>query len=140
MSNPIAPKLNESNSQLYRPRETHVKHALLRWQPAQYKLEWGEQAFDGPHMVIDPDGAAYGVELKAFFETYRPVPEREHHYVKVALVRAMRVTRDTDIETIVDGQVEARSTIKAGGYIIQNPGGEQYYNTPEEFERRYEKA
>lgn len=141
MSKPTAPKLDESNSQLYRPRSNVERHVVLRWQPADYELSWGEQSFDGPHMVvIDPDGSEYGVELKAFFHTYVPVPEREHHYVKVAPVRAMRVSADTEIETILDGRVEARSTVKAGGYIVQNPNGEQYYNTPEEFERRYEPA
>lgn len=141
MAKPTAPKLDESNSQLYRPRSTVERRAVLRWQPADYKLIWGEQSFDGPHMAVtDLDGSEYGVELKAFFTTYVPVPDHEHHYVKVATVRALRVSEDTEIETVIDGRVEARSTVKAGGYIVQNPNGEQYYNTPEEFERRYEPA
>jgi hypothetical protein len=140
MSNPRAPKLDESNSRLYRPRHAEPKHAFLRWRPASYELEWGKQEFDGPHMVIEDKGIEYGSELNAFFSTHAPIPEREDHYRKVACVRAARVDRDTDLVTVVDGREEATATVKAGGFIVQNPGGEQYYNTPEEFERRYEPA
>jgi hypothetical protein len=29
------------------------------------------------------------------------------------------------------------ATVPAGAWIIQNPGGELYYNSNEEFEKRY---
>src|SRR5689334_22093757 len=135
---PRAPQLNESNSKLYRSVPGEPKHAVLCWQPATYRLSWGTQQFDGPHMRIEADGHRYGAELAAFFTTYRPVPEKPDHYVKVATVRALQVTEDTEMITIVNGREEARSTVKAGGWIVQNPGGEQYYNTPEDFALRYE--
>jgi hypothetical protein len=89
-------------------------------------------------MVIDGKDGPYGSELKAFFDTHRPVPERENHYVKVARVLALCVEEPVELVTWVDGRVEARAVVEPGGYILQNPSGEQYYNTAAEFAERYE--
>jgi hypothetical protein len=131
-------KLDESNSRRYRARPGAPKRAVLCWQPASYELTWGKQRFDGPHMRIGEGATAYGVELRAFFTTHRAVAEQPDHYIKDAVVRARQVTEDTELVTVIDGREEARSTVKAGGWIVQNPGGEQYYNTPEEFQSKYE--
>lgn len=137
---PRAPQLDDTNSELYHPKPV-PKHAVLVWEPATYELTWGIESFDEPHMRIDAgDGKHYGAELRAFFDTHRPLPEQRDHYVKDAVVRALQVSEDMDIVTEVNGKPEMVGTVKAGGWIIQNPAGEQYYNTPEEFQRRYEPA
>jgi hypothetical protein len=135
---PLAPQLDASNSKQYRTVPGLPKHAVLCWQPATYTLSWGTQQFDGPHMVVDADDHRYGVDLRAFFTTHKPVADQPDHYVKDAVVRALQVSEDTDLITEVDGRHEMRSTVKAGGWIVQNPGGEQYYNTPEDFQHRYQ--
>ena len=130
-------QLDETNSQRYRAR-ARPKHALLRWEARTYELAWGNQHFEGPHMVILDDDQEYGSDLAAFFATHQAIPERRDHYLKVATVRARRVAEPTELVTVVRGQEEARSVVQAGGWIIQNPDGELYYNTAEEFARRYE--
>lgn len=135
---PIAPQLDEANSKRYRARPGKPKRAVLVWPAASYALSWGAQRFDGPHMRVGDGSEAYGVELRAFFTTHRPLPAQPDHYVKDAVVRGLRVTEDTDLVTVVEGRQEGTSTVKAGGWIVQNPGGEQYYNTPEDFESKYE--
>ena len=134
---PRAPQLDASNSKRYRAVPGAAKRAVLCWEPATYELSWGTQRFDEPHMRIDADGSAYGSELRAFFDTHKALPEQRDHYVKDAVVRALQVSEDTDIVTVVNGRQEMTATIEAGGWIVQNPGGEQYYNTAEEFQRRY---
>lgn len=134
--NPVwSNELNETNSQEFIPK-AKAKSAVLSWQGADYSLEWGKQHFDGPHMVIDGE---YGCELEAFFTTHEPLTD-ENTWRKSARVRARKVEVNTDLVTMVKGEEESRSTILAGGWIIQNPGGEQYYNTPEAFVERYEAA
>ena len=134
-------ELNETNSLIYTAK-AKPKFAILSWQGADYKLSWGKQSFDGPHMVIGAEGGGlglgeYGCELEAFFTTHEPLAD-VNWWRKCARVRAHKVKVDTDLVTVVKGQEESRSTVLAGGWIIQNPGGEQYYNTPNEFVERYE--
>ncbi len=126
--------LDESNSDLYQPRATKQKNAVLIWEPANYTLEWGAQAFDGPHMLID---GQYGCALKEFFDTHKPSTE-PNTWTKTASIRAYKATEDTEIVTMIDGNVEATSTVPAGGWIVQNQGGEVYCITPAEFEERYQ--
>lgn len=134
MNNPTAPELNENNATRFIANPNNNKHAVLVWAAADYKLEWGDMNMDGPHMLINNE---YGCALKEFFTTHKPVNGREHFYYKDAQVLALQVNEDTDIVTMVDGKEEARSTIQAGGWIIRNPGGEQYYNTDETFRKLY---
>lgn len=68
----------------------------------------------------------------------RRLPERPHHYVKDAIVRAKRVDQPTDIVTVLDGREEMRAIVETGGWVIQNPAGELYSNTHEKFEETYE--
>jgi len=138
MANPTVTRLDDSNSARYRSKPGQPRKATLCWEPANYQLTWGTQNFDGPHMLVTLDDEQYGVDLRAFFETYKPVLDRPHHYVKDAVVRAMRVDKPTDIVTIIQGRVEMRSTVEAGGWLIQNPGGEIYSNTSKKFEENYE--
>jgi len=137
MNRARAPKLDESNSALYRPVPTS-KRAVLCWEPATYELSWGTQRFDQPHMRVDDGDQPYGVELRTFFATHKAVPDKPDHYIKDAPVRALQVREDTDIVTVIDGREEMKATVKAGAWIVQNPAGEQYYNTDDEFQRRYE--
>jgi hypothetical protein len=133
---PRAPRLDETNSKLYRALPGTPKRAVLRWEAATYELSWGTQRFDEPHMVVEGDHS-YGVDLRIFFATHRALADKRDHYVKDAVVRARQVDVDTDIVTEVNGRQEMSATAKAGGWIIQNPTGEQYYNTGDEFPQRY---
>lgn len=138
MPNPTLTKLDESNSERYRSKPGRPKEAKLRWERASYSLCWGEQNFDGPHMVVTHDGEEYGVDLRAFFATHRAVPELPHHYIKDAIVRATQVDEPTEVVTVVDGRKEMRATVEPGAWVIQNPGGELYYNSDEKFREAYE--
>ncbi len=125
--------LDEKNSKEYTAK-AKPKKAVLNWMGAIYILNWGKQLFEGPHMVIDNK---YGCALEEFFTTHKPLAEK-NTWRKCAHVRARQVEVDTDLVTMVRGREESRSTVRAGGWIVQNPGGEQYYNTPEDFIERYE--
>jgi hypothetical protein len=130
-------RLDEGNSALYRPKAM-AKKAVIVWPGTKYALEWGEQSFSGPHVRVGDGPDAYGVDMGVFFATHRAVPDRPDHYVKTTPVRAVRVEDPTQIETRVRERLEAQATIEPGGWLIQNPGGELYYNSAEEFARRYE--
>ena len=132
-------RLDDSNSEIYRSRGA-PKHAVLRWEPRSYALSWGTQEFDGPHMVVMGPDEEYGVDLETFFATHRPIADRKDHYVKQANVRARQASEETLIVTEVNGRKEMEATVPAGAWIIQNPAGEIYYNSPEEFEQRYERV
>lgn len=125
--------LDASNSRAYMAKPVE-KHAVLVWQPATYTLSWGTQNFEGPHMKVDGE---YGADLQVFYATHQPVAAREHYYVKVVKVRAFQVKEDTDINTIVRGNEEMKAKVQKDGWIIQNPTGEIYYNSDEEFKKRY---
>jgi hypothetical protein len=137
---PHAPQLDDTNSKLYHPKPV-PKHAVLFWEPATYHLSWGIEHFDEPHMRVDEgDGKYCGCELRAFFDTHRALAEQRDHYVKDAVVRALQTGEDMDIVAEANGQAEMVGIVRAGCWIIQNPAGEQYYDTPEAFQRRYEPA
>lgn len=138
MGNCTVTRLDECNSKVFRAKPGTPKRAVLRWTPANYHLEWGDQHFDGPHMVVQANGEEYGADLRVFFKTHQAVMEQPDHYVKDALVRAMQVEAPTDIMTMVDGREEMRSTVQPGDWIIQNPDGELYYNEAGKFEQSYE--
>lgn len=128
------------DAQRYQAKRGTPKLAVLRWEPAEYHLAWGDQHFDGPHMVVRTGDEQYGVDLRAFFSTHAAVAGQPDHYVKDAVVRAMRVTEPTDIVTTVRGKEEMRATVEPGGWIIENPAGELYFNTAEKFAELYEPA
>jgi hypothetical protein len=88
-------------------------------------------------VVLEPD-QKYGVELEVFFTTHQPIPDHPDHYVKSVKVRATQVTSETRIVTTTGDRQEMESIVPAGAWIIQNPAGELYYNSPEEFGERYE--
>lgn len=143
-------KLADETSDLYVPRPDHVKLCFYNPNPARYTLSWGVQEFDGPHVTIVtttpnategaqamPSMEVYGCEVETFRDTHVRAPEKEHGWYKAAPVRARKAQEETEIVTVVDGKVEGRSKVPAGYWIIENPGGEQYYNSPEEFARNY---
>lgn len=151
MANARAPQLQESNSQLYISRPNNVKFCYLNPNPAQYKLSWGVQDFAEPHVVVvaqnpqgqkDDDGMLpmeiYGCDREVFHTTHLPSPEVPNGWYKVVEVRAAQVVEPTEIVTVVDDKVESRSVVPPGHWIVQNPGGEQYYNSPEIFSRNYQ--
>ena len=129
--------LDESNSKVYRAKAEKPRHARIEWNATHYRLTWGDQTFDEPHMrILDPDGH-YGVDLKIFFETHQPLPDTEHHYLKIARVRAARVVADFQLVTFVKSGIEMTAEVPAGAMVVQNPSGECYAMPPEEFEARY---
>ena len=150
MTYPQALRLEEGNSQVYVSRPNNVKLCFLNPNPAEYKLSWGDQKFSGPHVVVvtekpgaEGDGGLtpmeiYGCDPEIFRATYRPSPEIPNGWYKVVEVRAVQVDEPTEIVTVVDGQVESRSLVPPGHWIVQNPSGEQYYNSPEVFSRNYQ--
>lgn len=144
---------HDQRSDLYVPCPDHVKLCFYNPNPARYVLAWGVQEFDGPHITIVTSSAkaaesrhgmpcmeVYGCEVATFRETHLRVPGVEHGWYKAVPVRARKATEETEIVTVVDGRVESRSKVPAGYWIIENPGGEQYYNSPEEFARNYRPA
>lgn len=139
MANPTVTKL-EVDAPRFRAKPGAPKRAVLRWEPARYNLHWGDQTFDGPHMVVEAGDEQYGVDLRVFFLTHKPAGDVRDHYVKDAVVRATQVSTATDIVTKVDGREEMRATVEPGGWIIENPDGELYYNTADKFAELYEKV
>ena len=138
MTNPTAPTLDGTNAKTYQANPEFNKQAVLTWKPIGYKLDWGEQNFDGPHMIVDGDKEQpYGCALEEFFTTHKPAIGQENRWFKNVSVLAKQVDVETDIVTMVDGREESRSTIPAGHWIIRNPKGEQYYNDPQTFAERY---
>ena len=129
---------NLPNCRRYRPREGVVRQAHLHSETAQYQLSWGLQTFVGPHMRVHDPAGEYGVELDTFFRTHRPVTGRDHCYVKVATVHAWCVTEAVTVETYVSGHLEMTAIVPPGAYIVENPGGEQFSMSAEEFFNRYE--
>ncbi len=127
---------DESRARTYRANSEYAKHAVLIWEGADYSLAWGEQHFDGPHMRV-LESQPYGAALEEFFATHTPLADKVDHYVKAVEVEAVQIEEETALQTVVDGKVEAEATVPAGAYVIRNPGGEMYYNSREEFERRY---
>ena len=119
----------------YKPKKV-AKHALLLWAPAKYKLSWGVQNFDGPHIMINGE---YGCALEEFFSTYRPLKERNTYY-KHAEVHARQVKSKEHLKTVLDGKVEIEGDIDTGYWIIRNPGGEEYAIKDEKFHELYELA
>ncbi len=136
MSSAVVFTFDESQAKTYTANPAYAKHAVLVWEGADYVLTWGEQHFDGPHMRILGD-EPYGAALKEFFATQAAVPDKVDHYVKTVEIEAVQVIEEAVLQTIVDGRVEAEAAVPAGAYVIRNPGGEIYYNSREEFERRY---
>lgn len=60
---------------------------------------------------------------------------------KCARVRARHVTREEKIASEMhDGFRETTNTARPGDYIVENPGGEEYVMSGEEFEQRYAKT
>lgn len=130
--------LNGSNSRVFRSRPGQPKQCHIRWEAAEYVLAWGTQSFAGPHIVVlDPNGH-YGVELAVFFSTHKAIPEKRDHYLKLAKVRALRTDEPVQLHTKLNGKTEMVALVPAGAYIVQNPSGELYSMTTDEFERRYE--
>lgn len=138
MGLPRAPILDHTNAKVYQANPDFNKQAVLTWDPADYKLDWGYQTFEGPHMIVDGDKKQpYGCALEEFITTHKPVLAQRYRWYKTVEVLALQVEVETEIVTLVDGKEEARSTIPAGHWVIRNPKGEQYYNDPETFARRY---
>ena len=130
--------LNGSNSRVYRSKPGRPKKCHIRWEAAEYILAWGTQKFPGPHVVvIDPDGH-YGVELEVFFATHRAIAEQLDHYLKIVKVRAVRAAELVQLRTQIKGKTEMVALVPAGAYIVQNPSGELYSMSADEFEKRYE--
>jgi len=127
-----------SNRAVYRSRNATPKRAVLQWAAADYVLAWGTQRFDGPHMRVLDEGGHYGVELDIFFRTHRALPARPDCWVKVVEVRAAVALAPFTLVTLVKGVVEMVADVPAGAIIVENPDGEWYAMSAQEFALRYE--
>ena len=81
--------------------------------------------------------ALHGVDMQVFFATHQPIPSLEHHYVKVAKVRAYITIEEITLTTRLKDSTEMIAIVPIGAVVVQNPSGEEYAMTVEEFERRY---
>ena len=131
-------RLDESNSRVYRSKSGLLKQCHIRWEAAEYLLSWGLQKFHGPHVVVIDANGDYGVELEVFFATHKAITELRDHYVKVANVRACRTAEAVHLVTQIKGNTEMVALVPPGAYIVQNPSGEVYSMSAEEFDARYE--
>ena len=60
---------------------------------------------------------------------------------KCARVRAHQVTHAEEVKSVMeDGFDETRNTAQPGDYIVQNPTGEEYVTSKDEFEQRYQQT
>lgn len=125
-------------SRRYRSKPGLAKHCRLCHEAGEYKAGWGIQRFTGPHVVVIDPGGPYGVEFDVFFATHESVPDRPDYYVKVARVRAWAATESLVLRTEINGRIEMVADVPAGAYVVENPSGERYGMTAEEFEQRYE--
>lgn len=138
MGHPILTSIDDSTGSAYRTKtgdDALRKHVLLIREPADYKVPWGDQSFDRPHMAVQCD-MPYGIHLDEFESTHIQVGE--DLYVKSAKIRALQLTEETEIITMVSGEEESRSLVPAGEWIVRNPGGEVYPVPDEEFRSKYD--
>lgn len=140
LSNESRIRLDESNSRVYRSKSGFPKQCHIRWEAAEYTLSWGTQQFLGPHVIVIDANGDYGVELEVFFATHKAIAEMRDHYVKVANVRAFRTAEPVRLVTQVKGNTEMTALVPSGAYIVQNPSGELYSMSAEEFDARYEEV
>jgi hypothetical protein len=127
-----------SSGRRYRSRLGVPKHARIRWEAADYTLAWGQQRFEVPHVKVSDPNGDYGVDLRTFFRTHAALPDLEDHYVKVVTVRAVCVAVEAVLVTRVNGSTEMTAVVPVGGFVVENPDGEQYAMSAEDFAVRYE--
>lgn len=118
----------------YRPKQK-PKHAVLKFEPGEYKLSWGEQKFSGLHVFINGE---YGCDTVEFFKTHVAIAPDQ--YVKNTLVTAEQLKEETNIKTVLNGKEEAYNLAPAGSWVVTNPSGEQYAMSNEKFHQLYEPA
>jgi hypothetical protein len=128
----------EDRVRRYRSKPGLAKHCRICQEPAEYNPSWGVQRFPGRHVVVIDPGGPYGVEFDVFFATHEAVPGRPDHYVKIARVRAWVTDESFVLSTEINGRVEMIADVPPGAYVVENPSGERYAMSAEEFERRYE--
>jgi hypothetical protein len=58
-------------------------------------------------------------------------------FEKFARVRARRAIPGESLVTVTSAGVETHNTARAGDYVVENPGGEQYIVSPDKFAARY---
>lgn len=138
MGYPTITSIDDSTGSAYRTKsgdDAPRKHVTRNESPAGYKLSWGDQSFDGPHMVVQCD-IPYGIALNEFESTH--VRVGEDLYIKSAKIRALQLTEETEVVTLVDGKEESRSLAPMGVWVVRNPGGEIYVVPDGEFQGKYE--
>ncbi len=149
--------LNEFNARRFRPRKGVIKYAVLCDEPVTFqKPSWGkggQQIFTKPFILIavprenkepNPQGLipydVYGSAIDKFLNMHEPIPEVRNGWRKKTNVLAIRLTRETEVLTIVSGKEEAKTKAPAGHWLVQQPGGEQQVIAPEQFASLYEEV
>jgi len=132
-----------------------VKVAFLNDEAASYiKPSWssnefpGLQTFKGPHMVVLMERAGaepisglkpmdvYGCDITEWLETHVRV---KGGWRKSVIVEAFQLDKETNVTTMLGTSdvPEAVTTAPAGHWVVRNPRGEIYVNTPEQFSQQY---
>jgi len=128
-------------------RKTAPTMAVLNEEGAIYFKSWageGGQSFPGSHMTMialkddAPCGNVYGCALDEFNSTY-VASGAPNIFRKAATIRAYQPGFAFEVTTTTDdNNVEvAENRHDANSWIVQNPGGEIYGISDEEFRRTY---
>jgi hypothetical protein len=118
---------------------------------ATYFKDWAGpegQTMRDDHMVMVPledDGETakvnvYGCALQEFNDTYEAVPGRPNVFRKKAMIRAYQPGEPFTFKTVMaNGSVDVpEGHGEADDWFVQNPGGEAYRVSAEEFVRTYD--
>jgi hypothetical protein len=122
---------------LYRTRPGEPKQAHLVWQTADYHLSWGTQRFDGPPHARHRPRRRLRRRPADLFRHPPTHPEPGAPLLESRQVRAYITIEPVSLTTSVNGSAEMIAIVPIGAVVVQNPSGEEYAMTAEEFERRY---
>ena len=109
--------------------------ALQQSEPFSVKVSWQESPLDaqaGDWLVSD-ESSEWPVADEVFKATYQHV--EGDLYVKTASIMAVQINEPFRVKTL-----EGLTTVEAGSWLVQGPGGEAWPIRQESFERTYQPA
>ena len=130
----------------------------------QFIASWGSPISIGPHdylaMPFPAGGELYRIKQNDFESSYAQhiidgyVPTQAEAiaewsvalqkegrvYCKTTKVHAKLVTKDGEVETVVNGVTESPESYSKGDFMVQGKTGERYSMTARDFEIRYERS
>lgn len=127
-------RLNPDAAAKYRKKL--VVYAFPSDDPVLVEKSWGHsQGVKGDWVIAGEKGDLYTCPNELFMKTYEPSAGGPHRYQKKGFVYAQQMLKDFKART-KDGYQEG----KAGDYLLQDPAGEQWTMTNENFQKTYEPA